>query len=32
VLAKGADRLVVEKLAKNIMRSFKNKQLGRTFK
>lgn len=30
VLAKGADRLAVEKLAKYFMRSFKNKQLGKT--
>jgi len=29
VLAKGADRLAVEKLAKYFMRSFKNKQLGK---
>eukprot|EP00816_Leptocylindrus_hargravesii_P007670 CAMPEP_0196815690 /NCGR_PEP_ID=MMETSP1362-20130617/51262_1 /TAXON_ID=163516 /ORGANISM="Leptocylindrus danicus, Strain CCMP1856" /LENGTH=802 /DNA_ID=CAMNT_0042192739 /DNA_START=159 /DNA_END=2567 /DNA_ORIENTATION=+ len=30
VLARGADRLAVEKLAKYFMRSFKNKQLGKT--
>ena len=29
VLARGADRLAVEKLAKYFMRSFKNKQLGK---
>uniref|UniRef100_A0A6V2P8T6 ABC1 atypical kinase-like domain-containing protein n=1 Tax=Ditylum brightwellii TaxID=49249 RepID=A0A6V2P8T6_9STRA len=30
VLARGADRLAVEKLARFFMRSFKNKQLGKT--
>ena len=30
VLARGADRLAVEKLAKYFMRSFKNKQLGKS--
>lgn len=30
VLAKGADRLAVEKLARYFMRSFKDKQLGKT--